>query len=78
MDRKANFSHRVVNYCAYCGGSIYNNERTKVTTTDTGVHHYHFDHGIDCLAREREAREIMHQMEMAFEEIDYEAERGRE
>lgn len=69
---------RVMYVCHHCGGYIYTGEQSKVTSTAAGIHHYHFDHGKDCLEDERRAREVMHEMEREYDEIDYVAHRGEE
>lgn len=58
---------RVIAKCHHCGGAIYVNERHQIVTDDTGSYRYHFDHGVDCLAAEKHAIEVMHQMELALE-----------
>lgn len=58
---------RVIAKCHYCGHYIHTGEQYKVTTSADGVRRYHFDHGLDCLAAEGHAIEVMHQMEAALE-----------
>jgi hypothetical protein len=42
---------RVLYVCHGCGGYIYSGEKSKVVSAQHGkVYHYHYDHGLDCLA----------------------------
>lgn len=77
MIRKA---HKVMYTCAHCGQPIYNGERSKVTTDRDGIKHWHYDHGLDCLAANHEAYRVMQLMEADgdMDEIDRVAERGWE
>jgi len=69
---------RVMYTCHYCGGPIYNGEQSKVTSSAAGIFHYHYDHGKDCLEAERRAKEVMHEMEREYDDIDFVAHRGVE
>ena len=65
----------VVAHCHFCGNPIFQGERHKV---DSKNHYFHFDHGVDCLARLKQAHEVMLQMELEYEEVDHVAGRGYE
>ena len=72
MFRKSQ-SKRPLWKCAHCGNTIYEGERSKVTSTRDGIFHWHFDHGSDCLEDNRPAMAAKSQME--HEEDDDELDR---
>lgn len=66
---------RVLYVCAHCRGYIYVGETSRVLSTKDGVLHFHYDHGLDCLA-DRDRERDLDQREFDFD--DHVAVRGTE